>query len=83
MCFSTSPTRLVGNRFDLVPIEILAIYAVRERLELSTAQIDHSLLSQAMACAEKVSFHDDEITQGIAELLDDTFGKDGAPTPPR
>ena len=35
--------------FDLLPTDILAIYAVRQRLGLSTPQVDHPLLNSAVA----------------------------------
>ncbi len=62
--------------FDLYPIEILAIYRVRERLGLTTPTIDHPLLSTPLAsvAARDVMPVDDAIIPRVEKLYLDVFG---------
>lgn len=61
--------------FELMPVDVLAIYAVRERLGLQTPIVDHPLTKLPLARADQLSFHEDDVSLRIAELFVDAFGE--------
>jgi hypothetical protein len=62
--------------FDLYPVEILAIYKVRERLGLETPIVDHPLMSTPLAslAARDLKPIDDPIIRRVEKLDSDFFG---------
>ena len=61
--------------FDLYPVEILAIYKIRERLGLETPKIDHPLLSTPLAslAPRRITPIDDPIIRRVEKLYHDFF----------
>jgi hypothetical protein len=63
--------------FDLYPVEILAIYKVREGLGLETPKIDHPLMSTPLAslASRDVTPIDDPIIRRVERLYNNFFGE--------
>src|SRR5690349_18076492 len=61
--------------FELLPVDVLAIYAVRDRLGLQTPWVDHPLMNLPLARPDRIAFHEDDVTLRVADLFVDAFGE--------
>jgi hypothetical protein len=63
--------------FDLYPVEILAIYKIRERLGLETPKIEHPLLATPIAslAPRQITQIDDPILRRVENLYHKVFGE--------
>ena len=65
----------VSGRYNLLPIEILALRQVRGQMGLETHLPDHPLLATPLASMEPMPLPKDELFEAIDERVEEMYGK--------